>query len=54
LFSAKVMAGTALDLLADEKLVLKAKEEFKVRMGDKKYKSPLTPDDKPPLDVWKK
>jgi aminobenzoyl-glutamate utilization protein B len=54
LFSAKVMAGTALDLLANEKLVLKAKEEFKMRMGDKKYKSPLAPDDKPPLDAWKK
>jgi aminobenzoyl-glutamate utilization protein B len=53
LFSSKVMAGTALDLLSDEKLVLKAKEEFKRRMGDKKYKSPLGPGDKPPLDVWK-
>jgi aminobenzoyl-glutamate utilization protein B len=54
LFSVKVMAGTALDLLANVKLVLKAREEFKHRMGDKKYKSPLAPDDKPPLDVWKK
>jgi len=54
LFSAKVMAGTALDLLANEKLVLKAKEEFKRRMRDRKYKSPLAPDDKPPLDAWKK
>jgi len=54
LFSAKVMAGTALDLLTNEKLVLEAKEEFKRRMGDRKYKSPLAPDDKPPLDAWKK
>mgnify|MGYP003342347336 CR=1 FL=1 len=29
LLSAKVMAGATLDLLADEKLLLKAKEEFK-------------------------
>jgi aminobenzoyl-glutamate utilization protein B len=54
LFSAKVMAGATLDLIANEKLVLKAKEEFKRRMGDKKYKSPLAADDKPPLDVWNK
>jgi aminobenzoyl-glutamate utilization protein B len=54
LFSAKVMAGTALDLIVDERLLLKAKEEFKRRMGDKKYKSPLAADDKPPLDVWNK
>jgi aminobenzoyl-glutamate utilization protein B len=54
LFSAKVMAGTALDLIVDERLLLKAKEEFKLRMGEKKYKSPLAADDKPPLDVWNK
>jgi aminobenzoyl-glutamate utilization protein B len=54
LFSAKVMAGAALDLLADDKLLPKAKAEFKRRIGDKKYKPPLAADDKPPLDVWEK
>jgi aminobenzoyl-glutamate utilization protein B len=54
LFSAKVMAGAALDLLADEKLVAKAKEEHQRRLGSKKYKSPITADSKPPLDAWNK
>ena len=54
LFSAKVMAGAALDLLADEKLVAKAREEHRRRLGSKKYKSPLAADSKPPLDAWNK
>ncbi len=54
LFSAKVMAGATLDLLGNEKLLLKAKEEFKHRMGNRKYKSRLSADDKPPLGVWEK
>jgi len=53
IFSAKVMAGTVLDLLADQKIVQKAREEHRQRLGGKKYKSPIPPDHKPPLDVWK-
>jgi len=52
-FSAKVMAGTVLDLLADQKIVQKAREEHRQRLGGKKYKSPIPPDHKPPLDIWK-
>jgi len=52
-FSAKVMAGTVLDLLADQKIVQKAREEHRQRLGGKKYRSPIPPDHKPPLDVWK-
>jgi len=54
IFSAKVMAGTVLDLLADEKLVAKAKEEHRQRLGNRKYKSPIPADHKPPLDIWEK
>jgi len=53
-FSAKVMAGTALDLLANEKLIAKAKEEHRRRLGNRKYKSPIPVDHKPPLDIWEK
>jgi len=53
IFSAKVMAGTVLDLLADQKIVQKAREEHRQRLGGKKYRSPIPPDHKPPLDVWK-
>jgi len=54
IFSAKVMAGTALDLLADEKLVAKAKEEHRRRLGNRKYKPPIPADHRPPLDIWEK
>jgi len=54
IFSAKVMASTALDLLTDKNLLNNALEEFKQRIGDKKYKAPIPPDLKPPLDAWKK
>jgi len=46
------MAGTVLDLLADEKLVAKAKEEHRQRLGNRKYKSPIPADHRPPLDIW--
>jgi len=54
IFSSKVMAGTAIDLLTDGKIVRKAREEHRQRIGDKKYKSPIPTGSKPPLDVWKK
>ena len=54
IFSAKVMAGTAIDLLTGQKLLRKASEEHQRRLGDRKYKSPISADHKPPLDVWNK
>jgi len=54
ILAAKVMAATTLDLLTDEKALLRAKEEHRQRIGDKKYKSPIPAGQKPPLDVWSK
>jgi len=54
IFSAKVMAATAIDLLIDENLLNKAKKEHKQRIGDKKYEPPIPPEVKPPLDIWEK
>jgi aminobenzoyl-glutamate utilization protein B len=54
IFAAKVMAATAIDLLTNEDALNKAREEHKQRMGNKKYRSPIPPDHKPPLDIWEK
>ena len=54
LFAAKVMATTAIDLLTHKKIVAKAKEEHKKRIGDRQYRSPIPLDHKPPLDAWEK
>jgi len=54
IFAAKVMATTAIDLMTDEDLLREAKEEFKQRLRGRKYKSPIPPDVKPPLDIWEK
>ncbi len=54
IFAAKVLAATAIDLLTNEDALDKAREEHKQRMGNKKYRSPIPPDHKPPLDVWEK
>jgi len=54
IFAAKVMAATAIDLLTNEDLLNKAREEHRRRIGGKKYRSPIPPDHKPPLDVWEK
>ncbi len=48
------MAATAIDLLTKEDVLKKAKEEHRRRIGNKKYRSPIAPDHKPPLDVWEK
>jgi aminobenzoyl-glutamate utilization protein B len=53
-FAAKVMAATAIDLLTNEDALNKAREEHKQRMGNKKYRSPIPHDHKPPLDIWEK
>jgi aminobenzoyl-glutamate utilization protein B len=54
IFAAKVMASTILDLIANPELIAKAKEEHQRRLGNRKYKSPLPTDKKPPLDEWEK
>jgi aminobenzoyl-glutamate utilization protein B len=54
IFAAKVMAATAIDLLTNGDTLTKAKEEHKQRIGNKKYKSPIPSDNKPPLDIWQK
>ena len=54
IFAAKVMAATAIDLLTKDDILDKAREEHRQRIGDKKYRSPIPPDQKPPLDVWEK
>jgi len=48
---AKAMAGSALDLFLEPKLVAKAKETFKDEVGDTQYRPLLPPDQKPPLEL---
>ena len=54
IFAAKVMAATAIDLLTNQQIIAKAKEEHKRRIGGKRYKSPVPPGHKPPIDVWER
>jgi len=52
IFAAKTMAGAALELMTDKDLLKKAQDELKERLAGRKYKSPVPPDAKPPLDQW--
>jgi len=54
IFAAKVMSMTALDLLTNPEVLQAAKEEHKKRLRGKKYKPPIPPDLKPPLDIWER
>ena len=54
IFAAKVMAATVLDLLTNEDALKRAKKEHRVRLRGRVYKSPIPPELKPPLDVWKR
>lgn len=54
IFAAKVMAATVIDLLTKPEIVAKAKEEHEKRLGGRKYRPPIPPGHKPPLDVWEK
>ncbi len=54
IFSAKTLATTALDLLTKPEALKKVQGEFKHRMKDKTYKSPLPADMKPPHDLARK
>jgi aminobenzoyl-glutamate utilization protein B len=52
IFAAKAMATTAIDLLTDDTKLRKAQTEFRTRIMNQKYKSPLPKDQKPPLTAW--
>ena len=54
IFAAKVMASTVIDLLTKPDILNKAKEEHKQRINGKKYKSPIPPEHKPPIDIWER
>ncbi|MCS7386855.1 MAG: M20 family metallopeptidase [archaeon GB-1867-005] len=54
IFAAKVMAATALDLLTKPEILQAAKEEHKRRLRGRRYKPPIPPDLKPPLDIWER
>jgi aminobenzoyl-glutamate utilization protein B len=45
------MAGTAIELLLEPKLVAEAKETFAEEIGDTEYRPLLPPDQKPPLEL---
>ena len=53
--AAKTIALTAMDLFTDPKLVDQAKANFKLRKGNREYRSRIPADKKPPLnyrDMW--
>ncbi len=52
IFAAKVMALTALDLMTDQDLLEKVKEDHRRRLRGRTYKPLLPPDHKPPVDFW--
>jgi len=52
IFSSKVIATSALDLITKPDLLKKSQDEFKVRKRGRVYKSPVPPDARPPLDQW--
>lgn len=53
IFASKVLASTALDLLMDDELLKRAKEEHKGRLRGRVYKPPIPPEMRPPLDAWR-
>jgi aminobenzoyl-glutamate utilization protein B len=52
LYAAKIISSSVLDLLMERELLEKAHAEFDNRRGSRKYKSPLPPTAKPPLNQW--
>jgi aminobenzoyl-glutamate utilization protein B len=50
IFGSKVLTASVIDLLTQPNLLKKAKEEWKDRMQDRVYNSPLPPDLEPPLE----
>ncbi|UCG36860.1 MAG: amidohydrolase [Candidatus Bathyarchaeota archaeon] len=54
IFAAKVMATTAIDLMSNQETLKAAKKEHKQRLANRKYRSPLQANQKPPLDIWQR
>ena len=50
-FAAKVLAGSAFDLLDDSRLLEAVRTEFEATIGTDQYESPLPDDAKPPFDI---
>ena len=50
-FAAKVMAGAAVDLLADEEMLAAARDEFETVIGAGAYDTPLPTTAEPPFDM---
>jgi len=48
------MAGAALDLITDDELLEKAKEEHRERLKDRTYKCAIPEDIQPPLEIARK
>jgi len=53
IFGSKVLAAAIIELLTNPNLLKKAKEEWRDRMRDRVYLSPLQPDLEPPLEEAK-
>lgn len=49
IYAGKILAGTAVDLFENLKIVEKAREEYEKRLGGRKYQCPLHPDELPEL-----
>jgi len=54
IFAAKTMAGAALDLITDARLLEKAKEEHRERLRGRTYKCAIPEDIQPPLEIARK
>ena len=54
IFASKVIAASVIDLLKKPELLKKAKDEFRERVGERVYRTPLPSGATPPLDMWKK
>jgi aminobenzoyl-glutamate utilization protein B len=52
--AAKIMAGTAQDLLSDDLLIARAKADFKASQAGNGFPCPIPPEAKPPLHMAKK
>jgi len=51
MFAAKVLAGTAHDLMTDAETLKAAKAEFEETTGGEPYETPLPPEAEPPFDM---
>jgi len=51
LYAAKVLAGTAVDLLTDPDALARARSEFRAETDGQPYETPLPPDAEPPFEL---